>query len=233
MSISPTRCFGIVSNLAPPPRAANAATRSNWCEFDQRNLARGLLLIVGVGRINREQLRPYRAFLFRRQRACSVLSASASDLRLDLGIRGEVQVPRRRSIAAAVGSDQVGLAVFLVIQQRLVDRAPRLAAARREDQGIAVEQAHPAEQPVRRHVHRAYEPNHLMSEWVYFHLMMILLRARIAGRRRSYSCSGVTSVPALLTSRARWRGLRVPAAPLDTSPQARAWQRVGTSSTLS
>src|ERR1017187_7505224 len=126
MSISPTRCFGIVSNLAPPPRAANAATRSNWCEFDQRNLARGLLLIVGVGRVNREQLRPYRAFLFRRQRACSVLSASASDLRLDLGIRGEVQVPRRRSIAAAVGSDQVALAVFLVIQQRLVIARPDL-----------------------------------------------------------------------------------------------------------
>src|ERR1039458_2441591 len=144
MSISPTRCFGIVSKLAPPPRAANAAARSDWRELDQWDLARGLLLEVGVGRINREQLRPHRAFLVRRQRARAILSARASYLRLDLGIRGEVQVPRRRSIAAAVGSDQVGLAVFLVIQQRLVDRAPRLAAARREDQGIAVEQAHPA-----------------------------------------------------------------------------------------
>src|SRR5208282_3917726 len=119
----------------------------------------------------------------------------------------EVQVPRRRSIAAAVGSDQVGLAVFPVIQQRLVDRASRLAAARGEDQGIAVEHAYPAEQPVRRHVHRACEPNHLMGEWVYFHLMIILLRAQIAVRRRSYSCPGVNSLPAFVRSRARWRGV--------------------------
>src|SRR5277367_5375001 len=109
MSISPTRCFGIVSKLAPPPRAANAAARSDWCELDQRNLARGLLLIVGVARIDRQQLRPHRALLPRRQRVRTILPARASNLRLDLGIRGEVQVPRRRSIAAAVGSDQVGL----------------------------------------------------------------------------------------------------------------------------
>src|SRR5208283_2389302 len=164
MSISPTRCFGIVSKLAPPPHAANAAERSDWRKLDYWNLARGLLLILGVGRINRQQLRPHRAFLLRRQRARAILSARASNLRLDLGIRGEVQVPRRRSVAAAVGSDQVGLGVFPVIQQRLVDHASRLAAARGEDQGIAAERAYPAEQPVRRDVHRAYEPNHLMSE---------------------------------------------------------------------
>src|SRR5580658_9088190 len=174
MSISPTRCLGIVSKLAPPPRAANAAARSDWREFDQRNLARGLLLIVGVRRVYLEQLRPHRAFLLCRQSARAILSARASNLRLDLGIRTQVQVPRRRGVAAAVGSDQVDLAVFLVVEQRLVDRASRLAAAGGEDQGVAVERAHPAEQPVGRRVHRASEPNHLMGEWVYFHLMILL-----------------------------------------------------------
>ena len=48
MSISPTRCFGIVCKLAPPRRAANAAAQLDWRELDQRNLAGGILLIVGV-----------------------------------------------------------------------------------------------------------------------------------------------------------------------------------------
>jgi hypothetical protein len=57
---------------------------------------------VGVARIDRQQLRPHPGLFLRRQRARKILSARASNLRLDLGVRGEVQVPliERGSVAS-------------------------------------------------------------------------------------------------------------------------------------
>src|SRR5271166_1744292 len=103
-------------------------------QHDHRDLALGLLLVIGIGWPELERLLPQPRALRAGGRPGPRLQLGGPDLHVDLRVREQIAVPAGVFWRAAFrGDDDITVAV-LAVEQREDEPLPRLAAGRRQQQ---------------------------------------------------------------------------------------------------